>query len=341
MEKKSRVLVFLTLLFIIILTGIIGYRILLDVSFVDALYMTIITISTVGYTEVAQMSPDAKLFSIFMIIISLGTVGYLFSSVASSLMEGDIKEAFRRRSMDKKISGYRNHYILAGAGETGWNAIKRFQKSNVEFVVIDNDPEAIKELDEAGIPTILGDASLEETLEKAGIKRAVGLITSLSKDSDNVFTVLTARELNPDLYIVSRAIDKNSHIKLKRAGANNTISPNEIGGSRMAALMLRPSVISFLDIMTHAGEVVLDLEDVIISDRSSFTGQSLREVRIPEKTGLIVLAIRKRLTDKMEFNPHSDELLEVGDTMIVLGKPEQVEELRKLAGDDGYRDPLQ
>lgn len=138
----------------------------------------------------------------------------------------------------------------------------------MDFVVIENDEAIVKELLDEGIPTIFGDASHEETLDKARIKTARGLIASLSKDSDNVFTVLTARELNPDLYIVSRAIDKNSHLKLKRAGANNTISPNEIGGSRMAALMLRPSVISFLDIITHAGDVVLDLEDVVICKNS-------------------------------------------------------------------------
>ena len=164
-----------------------------------------------------------------------------------------------------------------------------------------------------------------------------GLIAALSKDADNVFTVLTARELNKDLYIVSRAIDKKAHEKLKIAGANNTISPDEIGGSRMAALMLNPTVISFLDIITHAGEVVLDLEDVVICDTSSIANMTLREIKIPEKTGLIVLAIKKRQSQKLEFNPNSDETLQVGDTMIVLGRQEQVIELRKLACDQGER----
>jgi len=296
MNNTKKLTLFISILITIILVGTFGYRALLDVPIIDAFYMTIITISTVGYTEVAQMSPEAKLFSVFIIFISLGTVGYLFSSVVSSFMEGDVKEAFRRRFMERKIENFRNHYILCGAGETGWNAIKRFQKSSVDFVVIENDPAIVKELLDEGIPTIFGDASHEEILEKAKIRTAKGLISSLAKDSDNVFTVLTARALNPDLYIVSRAIDKNSHEKLKRAGANNTISPNEIGGSRMAALMLRPSVISFLDIITHAGDVVLDLEDVLICRNSSILNKSLKEVRIPEKTGLIVLAIRKEGT---------------------------------------------
>jgi voltage-gated potassium channel len=337
MSSKDRVAIFVFILIGIVLFGMTGYRLLLDVGIIDALYMTIITISTVGYTEVAKMTPEAKIFSIVLIIISLGTVGYAFSRIVSSLMEGVIRKAIRRRMMERKISDYDNHYILCGAGETGWHAMKRFQKSNVNLVVIDKDEDVVAELLEEGVPVIMGDATMDETLVRAGIERAKGLICSLSKDADNVFTVLTARELNKNLYIVSRAIDKNSHDKLKRAGANNTISPDEIGGSRMAALMLRPNVISFLDIITHAGEVVLDLEDVVICDTSPITNQTLREVRIPEKTGLIVLAIKKNTHKKLQFNPHSDEVLEVGDTMIVLGTQDQIKTLRRLACDKGDR----
>jgi voltage-gated potassium channel len=337
MSRKDRVAVFIFALVLIVLFGVTGYRILLDLSFIDALYMTIITISTVGYAEVSAMTPQAKLFSIVLIIISLGSVGYMFTRIVSSLMEGDIRKAIRRKMMERKISDFNNHYILCGAGETGWHAMKRFQKSNVNLVVIDKDENVVAELLEEGVPVILGDATMDETLQRAGIERAKGLICSLSKDADNVFTVLTARELNKNLYIVSRAIDKNSHDKLKRAGANNTISPDEIGGSRMAALMLRPNVISFLDIITHAGEVVLDLEDVVICDSSTIMNQTLREVRIPEKTGLIVLAIKKNNRKKLQFNPHSDEVLEVGDTMIVLGTQDQIKTLRRLACDKGDR----
>lgn len=283
------------------------------------------------------MDAEAKLFSVFLIIISLGSVGYLFTRIVSSLMEGDVREAIRRRIMEKKIEGFKDHYILCGAGETGWNAMKRFQKSNVDLVIIDQDEDIIRELTDMGIPALRGDATQDEILISAGIKTAKGLIAALSKDADNVFTVLTARELNKDLYIVSRAIDKKAHEKLKIAGANNTISPDEIGGSRMAALMLNPTVISFLDIITHAGEVVLDLEDVVICDTSSIANMTLREIKIPEKTGLIVLAIKKRQSQKLEFNPNSDETLQVGDTMIVLGRQEQVIELRKLACDQGER----
>ncbi|MGH4052828.1 MAG: potassium channel family protein [Clostridium sp.] len=327
----------ITILIALLLIGTIGYKILLDVSFVDALYMTVITISTVGYAEVATMDEGAKLFTIFIIFLSLGTVGYLFSSIVSSFLEGDLKDAWRRRRMEVKMTKIKDHYIICGAGETGANAIKQFKKSNVPFIVIDKDEEIIKELIDDKVYAIQGDATQEEVLDKARIKNAKGLISSLSKDADNVYTVLTAREMNSDLYIVSRAINKNANERLKKAGANNTISPNEIGGSRMAALMLRPTVIAFLDIVTHAGDVILDLEDVTICEDSIIINRSLREVKIPEKTGLIVLAIKKNSNKKLVFNPSSNQILKMSDTMVVLGTEEQVIKLRKIARDEGQR----
>ncbi len=240
MEDKKNIGFILTLILSLFLVGTIGYKLLLDVNLLDALYMTVITISTVGYAEIALMDEEAKIFSIILILISLSTVGYLFSSIVRSLLEGDLKIAWRQKKMERDIKKLENHYIICGAGETGMNAIRQFQKANVEFLVIEKDED----------------------------------------------TVLTARSKNENLYIVSRAIEEYADDKLKRAGANNTISPNEIGGSRMAALMLRPTVISFLDVMTHAGDVVLDLEDVEVLESSSIKGKTLREVRIPEKNRL-------------------------------------------------------
>lgn len=337
MDSNRKFNFIVTILVALILTGTIGYKFLLDVSVIDALYMTVITISTVGYSEVATMDAKAKLFSIFIIFISLGTVGYLFTSIVSLFLEGNLKDAWRRRHMESQITKLENHYIICGAGETGQNAIKQFKSSNVPFIVIDKDEEKINELIGNRIHAIYGDATEEDILDKARIQYAKGLISSLPKDADNVYTVLTARELNSNLYIVSRAINKNADERLKKAGANNTISPNEIGGRRMAALMLRPNVISFLDIITHAGDVILDLEDVVIFENSIIVNKSLREVKIPEKTGLIILAIKKNDSEKLVFNPNSDDILKVGDTMVVLGTEDQVIQLRKIANDIGQR----
>ncbi len=337
MSKKNQLSFFVIILLSLVLTGTVGYTILLDLNLIDALYMTVITISTVGYAEVGIMDTEAKMFSILLIFISLGTVGYLFTSIMSSFLEGDLKEAWRRGKMEANILKLKDHYIICGAGETGYNAIKQFKRSKVPFVVIEQDDHKVHDLMEENIYAIHGDATHDSVLEKARIEHAKGLISSLPTDAENVYTVLTARQLNPDLYIVSRAIEKHADNKLKQAGANNTISPNEIGGSRMASLMLRPNVISFLDIVTRAGDVVLDLEDVVIGKGSVLLNKKLKEAQIPQKTGLIVLAIRKGAQGALSFNPSSNEVLKENHIMIVLGREEQVDELRKIAHDSGQR----
>ncbi len=339
--KDTRKFVVISMAFMtLIIASTIGYKRLLGVNIIDALYMTIITISTVGYSEVADMTTDAKLFSIFVIFSGLGIAGYTFTSIVSLFLEGEFKNAWRRKRMESKISRLNNHYILCGAGETGHSVIQQFLKSDVSFIVIEKNEDKVRELMENGILAVQGDATQEDVLEKANIKTAKGLISSLSSDADNVFTVLTARQINKRLYIVSRAIEKNSPEKLKKAGANNTISPNEIGGRRMAAIVLRPSIISFLDVITHAGDVILDLEDVVVCKGSDMLGKSLKEVKIPEKIGLIVLAMRKNGQERLMFNPSSDEVLELDDVMIVLGTEEQVNDLRRLACDNGERELL-
>lgn len=337
MNKTNQLRFFIIVLFSLVLTGVVGYILLLDLNFVDALYMTVITISTVGYAEVGVMDTEAKMFSILLIFISLGTVGYLFTSIMSSFLEGDLKEAWRRRKMEATITQLTDHYIICGAGETGYNAIKQFIKRNEPFVVIENDENRVRDLIDENIPVILGDGTQDEVLEKARITYAKGLIASLPGDAENVYTVLTARQLNQKLYIVSRAIEKHASDKLKQAGANNTISPNEIGGTRMASLMIRPNVISFLDIITRAGDVILDLEDVVIFPSSPLINTQLKDAKIPEKTGLIVLAIKKANKDKLSLNPSSSQILEKGDTMIVLGHEDQVKTLKEIAHDTGER----
>lgn len=333
-ELRKFVIIFMVLSTLIVV-GTIGYRYLLDVSIIDALYMTVITISTVGYSEVGIMNTAAKLFSIFVIFSGLGIAGYAFSSIVSLFLEGEFRNAWRRKRMEIKISGLSNHYILCGAGETGQSVIEQFLKSNVPFVVIEKEEEKVAELIENDILAVHGDATQEDILEKVRIHQAKGLISTLSSDAANVFTVLTARGMNKDLYIVSRAIEKNSPEKLKKAGANNTVSPNEIGGRRMAATVLKPSIISFFDIITHAGDVVLDLEYVVVCKDSKIIGNSLKEVKIPERIGLIILAIKKEGKENIIFNPSSDEMLQLGDVMIVLGTEEQVNRLRELAYDSG------
>jgi len=301
-----------------------------EMAFLDALYMTIITISTVGFREVRDLSPSGKLFTIILIFSGLFIAAFAVTVVTSFIIEGEFRFILRRRMMEKNVSKLKDHYIICGAGETGHYIVDQFIKRKVPFVVLEADSARVEQIVEQGSLAILGDATVEEDLLKAGIDRATGLLCCLSNDADNVFTVLTARELNPDLFIVSRAIDDKADLKLLKAGANKTVSPNEIGGVRMASLVLRPAVVSFLDVITRAGGVTIDLEEVVIGKSSSLDGVSLAEARIPERTGLIVMAV-KRSGDETRINPGPDCTLQENDALIVLGQEEQVEKLARLA----------
>lgn len=336
--EKNRIIGILVSLFLLISISTLGYWLLLEITFTDALYMTIITISTVGYKEVVDMTPLAKVFSIFVIFGGIGIVGYTFTTLEIIILESNFKSIWRTKAMKKKIEQMEKHVIIAGGSESSEVMFKRFRHSKKDFVVIEKDTEKYEAYLEKDIPAILGDATSEEILMEAGIEKDSGFISTLHTDADNIVAVLTARHMNKNLFIVSRAIEKNAREKLLKAGADNTVSSNEIGGNRMAALVLRPTIISFLDTITRAGDVELDLEDIIIGPASSMCNQSLKQVQIPQKIGLTVLATKKENSTKIKFNPDPNEQLKPGDSIIVLGTQEQISELRKLADDDGERD---
>ena len=330
MKSRQKFTLIILLLFTVIITGVTGYMILLNLNFIDALYMTVITISTVGYDEVGVMTDAAKLFSILIIFSGLGVVGFGVTSMISLFFEGEFKAAWRKNRMEAKIQELKDHYIICGAGDVGRTVIKSFIGSDASFVVIEENEKRVEELEEAGILTILGNATHEEILQKARIENAKGIVCTLATDAENVFTVLTARQINNDIYIVSKAVEPTAHKKLLRAGADKTISPSEIGGQRIAAHLIRPSVISFLDVITRAGDVILDLEEVVILPHSSIAGKKLFEAKIPEETGLIILALKRKGDTNFKFNPSSNEILSTGDTMVVLGTNEQVDKLKTM-----------
>lgn len=339
MPDRKKIYFIITIFLSLITVGTIGYKFLLDVKLLDALYMTIITISTVGYNEIGVMTDKAKIFSMFIIFWGVGTVGYTLTTLLLMLLEGEIKTLWRKRRMENQITRLKGHYIICGGGETAEAIIDQFHKKNASFVVIEKDEERYEDLSRRGIYTIHGDAQEEEILERANITTARGLVSTMPNDSLNVFTVLTARQLNEKLYIISKAIDKSAPKKLKKAGADNTISSNEIGGRRMASFLLRPTVISFLDVVTQAGDIELDLEDVVVSQGSSIIGKTLKELRLPDKIGLIVIAVKKEKNEKLFFNPSSESILKQGDAMLVLGTEIQINKLREMARDDGDRLP--
>jgi voltage-gated potassium channel len=308
-----------------------GYKLILDISLIDAIYMTAITVSTVGYGEVAEMTTLSKLFTIGVIFSGLSIVAYGFTSVVTIFFEGEFQVAWRRKKMLKKIDELRDHYIVCGAGEVGQIVIEQFRQKGLDFVVIEKNEERSNELVEEGVLVIKDDATSEDALMKARLMDAKSIVCTLSNDAENVFTVLTARQINPKIYIIAKAIEKGAHGKLLRAGANNTISPNEIGGRRIAAMVIRPTIKSFLDIITQIDEVSLDMEEVSICAGSEMAGNTLGESRIPERSGLIVLAIRKSGENRLRFNPNSATILHEGDIMMVLGRSTQVDNLRGMA----------
>lgn len=333
-EHRS-LLIVLTFFVALMLTGTVGYSYLLDINWLDALYVTVITIATVGARDVTEMSDPAEFFTILMIFSGLGLVGYAVTNLVAFITEGELKSVWRRNRMENKIRSLHKHYIICGAGETAQNVMSQFQASHVPFVVVDLREDKIHEFHERGLLAIHGDPTHESALEQANIHKAEGLICALSSDTENVFTILTARYLNPDLYIISRAIEPHAHEKLRMAGADRTISPNEIGGRRMAAMVLRPSIFSFLDVVTYAGDDEFNLEEVRIGDRSELDQLTLREARLPERTGLIVMAVKKNGSRTMVFNPTANEQIRLGDSLIVLGSPDRVDALKKLACDEG------
>lgn len=339
MKYKKQIILALTMFFSVIIVGTIGYEHLLNVSIMDALYMTVITISTVGYTEVGIMTPDAKMFSMFIILWGVGTAGYAFTRGIAFFIEGSLRDLWRSKRVEKRIAKLEKHYILCGAGESGRVVVEQFLKKRVPFVIIEKDEAVVSQYRERDLLVIVGDATEESVLEKARIREAKGLISALSKDVDNLFTVLTARQLNSDIYIISRYIDKSSPNKLKKAGANHTISSNEIGGRRMAALMLSPSVISFLDVITHVGDIEFDLEDIIVNENSEIVNKTIKELDISKRFGLIILAVKKKQDNVLAFNPGAEVLLEKGDVFLVLGTETQVRTLKEYANDDGERLP--
>jgi voltage-gated potassium channel len=330
--KIKKIVLWGLIMITIIFGATIGYTLILDIPFIDGLYMTIITISTVGYGEVALMTPLAKWFSIIFIIISVGMVGYLVKVSFDFFGENNFNQTWRRKKMLKEINKLKEHIIICGGGETGINVIKQMMKRDVDIVVVDNDEKIIETLKELKCPHIFDDATKEEVLVQAGLKEAKGIITTLSTDADNVFVVLTARQLNPEIHIISRFHESSAEKKLIHAGANQTVSPDEIGGKKMAALMISPHVQYFVDNIIDTKNMSIDMEEVLIKENSGLINKKLRDTKISEKAGLIVLAIR-RDEDIFIFNPKADEVLRANDNMIVVGSKEQIEKLKQMSLD--------
>lgn len=327
-EFKKVLFLFIVALLVVIF-GIIGYSQLEGWSFIDALYMTLITITTVGFGEVHPLTTAGKLFTIFLILGGILTISIWLSALTSVVIHREIRPLFWRKKMQKAIQSLENHVIICGAGETARTVIDEFIQSKEKFVIIEKEASVLSDLLEvySDILVVEGDATKDETLMETNLKKARGLITALPTDAENLFVVISAKALNPKIRVVSRAVDAQTQKKLKQVGADYVISHKILEGIRMASVMLRPTVVSFLDVIMRDTEVTLRLENLEVPPNSPLKNKTLQESRIPQVTGLIIIAMKKE-DGRFIFNPGSKNILQEGDEIIILGLTEQFEKLQ-------------
>jgi len=319
--------------FLMLLTiGVIGYSQLEGWAVFEALYMTFISFSTVGYQEVAPMSSAGRVFTMFVIFLGMIVISMLSASVTSWFVRNELLTKRKIYKMQQKITKLKKHIIICGGGDTGETIMNEFIRSKKPFVVIEHDPEVVEELREKfpGQFIIQGAATKDEMLEEANISTAAGLITAIPVDADNLFIVVSARALNPKMTIISRSVDPQTESKLYKAGANYVISPKMVEGMRMASFILRPAVVDFLDVMIDEDGLSLRMEEVTVPESSSLVNKSLLEAQIPQRTGLIVLAAKRAVNNEWNFNPASSMILDAGDRLIVLGGVEKISKLQSI-----------
>lgn len=327
----------LILLAIILVLGTAGYMLIEHQSFLNAFFMVVITITTIGYGERFVLGTGGEIFTLFLIIVGVGMVGYTLVSAVEFVIENSVTGIMGRRKMRKDIENMVGHYILCGYGRVGQHIADDLEDAGAEFIVIERDAAAAERAMEKGYRVIKADATGDEAMKEASIEKARGLVTALSSDAENLYITLTARELCPHLFIVSRCDFEESSSKLRRAGADRVISPHSIGGRRMAAMLLKPMVWDYLDLVTRGRYIEFNVEnlewridDVEIQPNAYLDGKSIEEAQIYSISGALVLAVKKR---GVGFNtkPSKDTRLDPGDYLIAIGTVDQLAKLEEVA----------
>lgn len=309
----------------VLLTGTLGFMIIEGVPAIDAVYMAAISVTTVGFREVFPLSTAGRLFTIGFILTGLGIVFYIAQTLVEDTMEGRIRKILGRRKMEKNIARMSGHVIIAGFGRMGEIVCREIGRLGREFLVIEANPDRFAAAEERNYHVIQGNATAEEILKAAGIDKARIFISLLSDDADNVFTILTARELNPDMLIITRALDTINEKKLLKAGANRVVSPYALSSHRIVRIVEKPNVVDFFDVTLDTRNLSLDLEERTITADSEFVGQSLREATLRERFNSVVVAVRRN--GSMRFNPAPDFVFEGGDILILLGERDKLGEI--------------
>jgi voltage-gated potassium channel len=333
MDSARRLLLHSLIFLVIVLGGCLGYLFIEgpEWTVLDALYQTMITLTTVGFQEVHPLSSAGRIFTMALVLSGMGFIFFFLFRVTAVVVEGTVKDLFGRRKLEKKISHLEGHYIICGYGRIGRTVAQLLQQKPLEVVVIDKNVEYVPEFQERGILYLLGEATDEEILIKAGIEKAKGLVAVVSSDADNVYITLTARGLNPKLFILARAAEEASARKMIRAGADKVVSPYDIGARRMANTILRPTVIDFIELAIHTRNLELQMEEIIIREGAKLQDVTLMESAIRKDYNLIVVAIKKK-SGEMIFNPSPQDKLHLGDTLVVLGDRDNLTRLERQMG---------
>lgn len=314
--------------------GTVGYIYIEDMATLDAIYMTVITITTVGFQEVKPLSASGKWFTIILVLAGVSTlfavvfwtIGRAIELTASEKMQ----HLFWRRRMEKAVKGVRNHYIICGYGRMGQAIAAEFRARKVPFVVVENNPEQISRLVAEKALVVEGDATEEKALREAGVEKAKGLIAVAPTDADNTFITLTAKGINPNIFVVARSIKTEDEPKLRRAGADRVMSPYIMGGKRMAWAVLRPAVVDFLESAVYSESLELEISEVTVSAQSEFVNKKLRESGVREKSGATVIAIRTK-GGELNISPPPDIEIGEDDVLIAVGTPDQLESLQRMS----------
>ena len=318
---------------IAITMGTLGFHLIEGWSILDSLYVTAQTVTTVGFGDVTPKSSHGRIFATAFMLVGVGVVLYALTTTVQSIVQSELVAAFGQRRRSRKMSKLRNHFIICGAGRVGSHLVRDLQQTGEIFIVIERDPQRVAELTDQGVVVLVRDATLEESLREAGVEYARGLAACLPDDADNVYVVLTARDLNAKLHIVARAAEEQAEVKLVRAGANRVVAPTIIGGHRMATALIKPAVADFIDSIT-ASQLELAFEQVEVDPASTLAGRKLRDTNIRSELDIVIVSIR-RADGQMLFNPSGETAIEGGDMLIAIGHPESLIKLNALARKSG------
>jgi voltage-gated potassium channel len=326
-DPFRRVRIGLGLLALVVVAGTVGY-LCFGFGLLDAVYQTVITVTTVGFNSPHALDDGSKVFTIFLILVGTGTALYTFSSALELLIEGHMRNLVRRRKMERDIGRMRAHVIVCGWGRVGREVAHFLASAKRDVVVVDRVADRLTEVPYA---TICGDVTEDETLHRAGIDRAATLVAALDTDADNLYVTVAAKSLRPDLQLIARARSESSEPKLRRAGADRVVNPQQLGGDRMASFVIQPHVVEFIDVVMHDGSLEFRLEELTVSVGSSLAGNTIRAAHLRDRTGALILAIR-RPDGGFVTNPSPDFAIEAGHVLISVGTAEQLAMLTEVAG---------